>query len=49
MILWDGGNNDTPFSAPTSHVVVLDPHRAGHELRYHPGEAEPAAWRTSAS
>src|SRR5437763_14062194 len=38
VILWDGGNNDTPFIRPTVHVVVLDPHRPGHELRYHPGE-----------
>jgi predicted GTPase len=38
VILWDGGNNDTPFIRPTVHVVVVDPHRAGHELRYHPGE-----------
>jgi predicted GTPase len=38
VILWDGGNNDTPFIKPNVHVVVLDPHRAGHELRYHPGE-----------
>ena len=38
VILWDGGNNDTPFLRPDLHVVVLDPHRAGHELRYHPGE-----------
>jgi predicted GTPase len=37
-ILWDGGNNDTPFIRPDVHVVVVDPHRAGHELRYHPGE-----------
>jgi predicted GTPase len=37
-ILWDGGNNDTPFVRPDVHVVVVDPHRAGHELRYHPGE-----------
>jgi predicted GTPase len=37
-ILWDGGNNDTPFIRPNVHVVVVDPHRAGHELRYHPGE-----------
>jgi predicted GTPase len=37
-ILWDGGNNDTPFIRPNLHVVVVDPHRAGHELRYHPGE-----------
>ncbi len=38
VIVWDGGNNDTPFFRPTVHVVVFDPHRAGHELRYHPGE-----------
>jgi predicted GTPase len=38
VILWDGGNNDTPFIKPDVHVVVVDPHRAGHELRYHPGE-----------
>ena len=38
IIVWDGGNNDTPFYRPTVHVTVFDPHRAGHELRYHPGE-----------
>jgi predicted GTPase len=38
VILWDGGNNDTPFIRPNLHVVVVDPHRPGHELRYHPGE-----------
>jgi predicted GTPase len=38
VILWDGGNNDTPFVRPDLHVVVVDPHRPGHELRYHPGE-----------
>ena len=38
VIVWDGGNNDTPFIRPDLHVVVVDPHRAGHELRYHPGE-----------
>jgi predicted GTPase len=38
VLLWDGGNNDTPFIRPDVHVVVLDPHRPGHELRYHPGE-----------
>jgi predicted GTPase len=38
VVLWDGGNNDTPFVRPDVHVVVVDPHRAGHELRYHPGE-----------
>ncbi|HEU4450106.1 MAG TPA: cyclic 2,3-diphosphoglycerate synthase [Gaiellaceae bacterium] len=38
VVVWDGGNNDTPFIAPDLHVVVCDPHRPGHELRYHPGE-----------
>jgi predicted GTPase len=38
VIIWDGGNNDTPFFVPTIHIVVFDPHRAGHELKYHPGE-----------
>ena len=39
MIIWDGGNNDLPFFKPDLHVVVVDPLRAGHELHYHPGEA----------
>lgn len=38
IIIWDGGNNDLPFFKPDVHVVVVDPHRPGHELRYHPGE-----------
>jgi predicted GTPase len=38
VILWDGGNNDTPFFATDLHIVVADPHRAGHELGYYPGE-----------
>src|SRR5216110_641988 len=38
VVLWDGCNNDTPFIKPDLHVVVVDPHRPGHELRYHPGE-----------
>jgi predicted GTPase len=38
VILWDGGNNDLPFIRPDLHVVVVDPHRPGHELRYYPGE-----------
>ncbi len=38
IILWDGGNNDFPFYRPDLHIVVADPHRAGHELAYHPGE-----------
>src|ERR687887_1412728 len=38
VIVWDGGNNDTPFIHPNVHIVVVDPHRPGHELRYHPGE-----------
>jgi len=39
IIVWDGGNNDLPFFMPNLHIVVTDPHRAGHELTYHPGEA----------
>jgi len=38
IIVWDGGNNDTPFYHPNVHIVVFDPHRAGHECRYYPGE-----------
>ncbi len=38
IILWDGGNNDFSFYASDLIVVVADPHRAGHELSYHPGE-----------
>ncbi|MGQ9517403.1 MAG: cyclic 2,3-diphosphoglycerate synthase [Anaerolineae bacterium] len=39
IIIWDGGNNDLPFYQPDLHIVVADPHRPGHELSYHPGEA----------
>ena len=38
IIVWDGGNNDTPFIRPDMEIVVLDPHRPGHELLYYPGE-----------
>jgi predicted GTPase len=38
IILWDGGNNDTSFYASDMEIVVVDPHRAGHELAYFPGE-----------
>lgn len=38
IILWDGGNNDTSFYKPDLDIVVLDPHRPGHELAYWPGE-----------
>ena len=38
IILWDGGNNDTPFYSADLEIVVTDPHRAGHELAYYPGE-----------
>jgi predicted GTPase len=38
VIIWDGGNNDTPFYKPDVHIVLFDPHRAGHELLYFPGE-----------
>ncbi len=39
IILWDGGNNDTPFFKPDLLIVLVDPHRPGHELTYYPGEA----------
>jgi len=39
IVLWDGGNNDLPFYKSDLHIVVADPHRPGHELTYHPGEA----------
>ncbi|HYS77223.1 MAG TPA: cyclic 2,3-diphosphoglycerate synthase [Candidatus Dormibacteraeota bacterium] len=39
VIVWDGGNNDLPFFKPDIEIVVVDPHRPGHELKYHPGEA----------
>ncbi|HAM36889.1 MAG TPA: GTPase [Elusimicrobia bacterium] len=38
VVLWDGGNNDTPFFKPDLHIVVTDPLRPGHELAYYPGE-----------
>src|SRR4051794_3601949 len=38
IILWDGGNNDTPFYKPDLEIVVADPHRPGHEIGYFPGE-----------
>lgn len=39
VVVWDGGNNDLAFYKPNLLIVVVDPLRAGHELRYHPGEA----------
>jgi len=39
LILWDGGNNDLPFYQPDLHIVITDPHRAGDEMTYYPGEA----------
>jgi predicted GTPase len=38
IVLWDGGNNDFPFYVTDMLIVVADPHRPGHELRYYPGE-----------
>ncbi len=38
IVLWDGGNNDTPFYRSDLHIVLVDPLRPGHEHRYHPGE-----------
>ena len=39
IILWDGGNNDISFYKADLSIVVADPHRPGHEIKYHPGEA----------
>jgi len=38
VVLWDGGNNDTPFYRPTLQITLVDPHRPGHEASYYPGE-----------
>ncbi|MCK4569354.1 MAG: hypothetical protein KAT76_03635 [Bacteroidales bacterium] len=38
VVIWDGGNNDFPFYTPDLNITVVDPHRAGHELTYYPGE-----------
>ena len=38
IVIWDGGNNDTPFYRSDLEIVVVDPHRPGHELAYYPGE-----------
>ena len=38
VVLWDGGNNDMSFYKPDLYIVVADPHRPGHEVRYYPGE-----------
>jgi predicted GTPase len=38
VILWDGGNNDFPFYKSDLEIVVVDPHRPGHEMMYYPGE-----------
>jgi len=38
IVVWDGGNNDFPFYKPDLNITLVDPHRAGHELNYYPGE-----------
>lgn len=38
VIVWDGGNNDTPFYKPDLHITLVDPHRPGHEALYYPSE-----------
>lgn len=38
IVLWDGGNNDTPFFRPDLWITIVDPFRLGHEVGYHPGE-----------
>ncbi len=39
VILWDGGNNDMSFYRSDVYITLVDPHRPGHEMKYHPGEA----------
>ncbi len=39
VVVWDGGNNDLPFFRPDLWITVTDPHRAGHEMSYYPGES----------
>jgi predicted GTPase len=46
IVVWDGGNNDLPFYKSDHHIVVVDPHRPGHEMTYHPGEANVRAANT---
>ncbi len=43
IVLWDGGNNDFPFYVSDLQIVVVDPHRPGHEKSYHPGETNTRA------
>lgn len=38
VIVWDGGNNDTPFFKPDLWITVADALRPGHEILYYPGE-----------
>jgi predicted GTPase len=38
IIIWDGGNNDLPFLKPSLHIVIVDPQRPGHEVKYYPSE-----------
>ena len=47
VILWDGGNNDLPFYRPTLHIVIVDPHRAGHETSLLSRRVQPAHGRSS--
>ena len=50
VVLWDGGNNDIPFYMADLEIVVVDPHRAGHELQYYPGSVNfRRSWRFSDS
>ncbi len=38
VIIWDGGNNDFSFIKSDLLITITDPHRAGDELTYYPGE-----------
>ena len=45
VIVWDGGNNDTPFYKPDLWIAVTDPHRVGHEYRILPAQNPPVGHR----
>lgn len=38
VVIWDGGNNDFSFIKPDLLITLADPHRAGHEISYYPGQ-----------
>jgi predicted GTPase len=38
IILWDGGNNDTPHYKAKLHITIADPLRPGDEIKYFPSK-----------